>query len=201
MTQFNHTLAALLSGKKTETSRFALPEPDGTTAVGCEMIQWPNGRRSVMRGKANNSGWSIRWEQGKDYAIQPGRGVKSVGRFVVDQIWRQDVRTLTPEQVKAEGFAVKGDMGSESWFKFLQVWAAMHDRQFEFRFDPQIVDYRVREGRQRDIVAWDTLKNMISARPAERYQAWRMTIRVLFETVDWDAPAVRALQIDKSSLY
>lgn len=182
---FQHTLGALLRGEKTETSRLIKP--------GDELFAGDFDPDSVMR--RGYSSYRTIYEVGKDYAIQPGRTVKSVGRFKVLGIWRQDVRTLTPEQVAAEGFAVKNDMGSEGYYYFMKTWIAMHDHNFDFRFDASIVDYRVRVGRVNDIVAWDTLKQMINSRPAEKYMAWRMSIKVLWDTVDWTAPAVVALGI------
>jgi hypothetical protein len=110
MTLFQHTLKALLRGEKTETSRLALPEPDGTACRGTEMIQYPSGVLSVMRGA--DMRWFPKWQ---------------VARFA-------------------------------------------------------------------DVI------DMINHRPAEYYQAWRMTVRVLWDTVDWDAPAVMALHIAKSTV-
>jgi hypothetical protein len=148
MTQFQHTLKALLEGRKTETSRIALPQPDGTGEFDCEMIGYPLGVPSVQRYLVGWDKWRTVWQTGKDYAIVPARGKKSVGRFVVDAIWWQDVRSLTAKQIQAEGF--------NSAQAFDALWLKMH---------------------------------------GEHYEAWRMTIRVLWETVDWDAPAVVALQI------
>lgn len=184
MTQFNRTLAALLSGKKTETSRLALPEPDGTGEFDCEMIGYPLGVMAVQRYQPKKGYWRTIWKIDETYSIQPGRGQRSVGRFVVEDIWRQDVRTLTPEQVKAEGF--------DSLSAFLVVWCGMHDKTQ----NPVVLG--VNDKPLDD--AWH--KAFMAQHPhPERYQAWRMTIRVLWPTVDWGAPAVRALQIDKSSLY
>jgi hypothetical protein len=191
VTQFQHTLAALLRGKKTETSRiirsgerledFYYDGPNQHVYAANDRLVWAT----------NGSLFD------QTYAIQPRRGQKSIGRFKVEKIWRQDVRTLTVEQLQAEGMPILG-----GWYHFVQLWAKMHDKAFEFNFDPSAVDYRVREGKRRDIVGWDTLKEMIANRPAERYQAWRLKIRVLNETVDWDSPAVvRALQTTQSTVY
>lgn len=194
MTQFNHTLVALLSGKKTETSRIIRPG-EYTWICGEMPAPWLDpvmvrevfiysGISSTRQEGEKFTAYYV-WQRGKDYAIQPGRGVKSVGRFVVEQIWRQDVRTLTLGQVEAEGF------GAALWVGFWETWCKMHDK-------PAVADIqhiRALTGSQLDA------KSYLMKRPAERYQAWRMTIRVLWPTVDWDAPVVRALQIDKSSLY
>jgi hypothetical protein len=180
MTQFQHTLKALLEGRKTETSRIALPEPDGTGTFDCEAIRYPLGVSAVQRYLPGWGKWRTVWETGKDYAIVPRRGVHSVGRYRVEAIWRQDVRTLTLGQVEAEGFS------DELWVGFWWTWCSMHDR---VKWDEFVTpDGFPRSGTE--------VKQMLMERPSERYQAWRMTIRVLWETVDWDAPAVCALQIE-----
>jgi hypothetical protein len=148
MTLFQHTLKQLLTGQKTETSRLALPEPDGTSCKGTEMIQYPNGTKSVMRGA--DMRWFPKWQVGKDYAIQPNRGVKAVGRYRIEDIWWQDVRSLSNAQVQAEGFA--------SYDDFMRLWIRMHG--------------------------------------TDKFEAWRMEISVLWDTVNWEAPAVLALEID-----
>ena len=142
MTQFQHTLKALLEGRKTETSRI----------VKVNQLWYPN---LGVIADSDDHGWNNRtvWAIGKDYAIVPARGKKSVGRFVVDAIWWQDVRSLTAKQIQAEGF--------NSAQAFDALWLKMH---------------------------------------GEHYEAWRITIRVLWETVDWDAPAVAALHIDRNGL-
>lgn len=173
MTLFQHTLGQLLRGEKTETSRLALPHADGEHIVGREMIQYPMGIKSVMRGTVQ--GWRIKWQVGKDYAIQPARGVKSIGQYRIVDIWWQDVRMLTDKQVNAEGF--------KTWQSFFETWCAMYDQK-ALPFPT-------------DLTVWRHLEY----RPSERYTAWRMSITVLWDTVDWDAPAVRALQPLKGLLW
>lgn len=181
MTLFQHTLGQLLRGEKTETSRLALPLADGEHIVGREMIQYPSGVKSVMRGTAK--GWTVKWQVGKDYAIQPARGVASIGRYRLIDVWRQDVRTLTTEQIKAEGWEIK-EFDSVTQYPdlwFLRLWVSMHDKLA-----------RVKLG-QKPRIEWH---DYLAQRPAEYYMTWRMSITVLWDTVDWDAPAVKALHID-----
>lgn len=176
MTLFQHTLGQLLRGEKTETSRLALPLADGEHIVGREMIQYPSGVKSVMRG--TDKGWRIKYQVGKEYAIQPARGVASIGRYRLVDIWWQDVRQLTWDQIEAEGFP--------NHVQFLNVWTKMHDLPaYEIWRD-----YRIPHGKYKSAV------DFIESRPDERYQAWRMKIEVFWDTVDWDAPTVLALGID-----
>lgn len=168
MTLFQHTLRVLLTGQKTETSRLALPEPNGETCKGTEMIQYPSGIRSVMRGA--DMRWFPKWQVGRDYAIQPARGVKSVGRYRIENIWKQDVRTITPEQLTAEGF-ING-LSGDRFYAFMRVWTLMHDPI----------------GRSRlSLKPTDEWRDYLDQRDDSLYTAWRMQISVLWDTVDWDA--------------
>lgn len=203
MTIFQHRLKQLLTGQKTETSRITCAVSDGTGKAGHEVIRYPGGKKTMCRlgeDRLGNPRWLKVWQVGQAYAIQPGRGIHSVGRYKVLDVWLQDVRTVSTAQIKAEGFWNKDTRGEEGYYHFMRTWIAMYDRQFEFRFDPSLVDYRVREGRIHDITSWGTVKQMIENRPAERYLAWRMSIAVHWESVDWEAPAVKALQIPKFAL-
>lgn len=186
MTLFQHTLGQLLRGEKTETSRLALPQADGEHIVGREMIRYPMGNKAVMRGAPH--GWRLKWQVGRDYAIQPARGVKSIGQYRIMDIWWQDVRRTSLQQAIDEGFVYRID--------FLHLWGLMHDPGFKWEYDPQIPDYRASIGRKKYILGSAQMLEMIDARPAEYYQAWRMSIAVQWDTVDWNAPAVKALEID-----
>jgi len=187
MTQFQHTLKALLEGRKTETSRIIRP------GERLEDFYYDGPNQHVYAANDRLVWATDGWLLDKTYAIQPGRTIKSVGRYRVEAIWRQDVRTLIQAQVEAEGFYEKWD--------FLLTWTMMHDKTiypamfdaFEDCNDP---------GRHHPDFApsFGAITRYTVDRPAERYQAWRMTIKVLWETVDWEASAVRALQIEKPAL-
>ena len=181
MTLFQHTLGALLRGEKTETSRLALPDGDGEHIIGREMIQFPNGKKAVMRGA--NMRWFPKWQVGSTYAIQPNRGIKAVGRYEVLDVWKQDVRMLTMDQVDAEGF--------DSARCFWDVWMKMHDLEYWKRlYKAMLLPGQTNSSSNAQ------MKMALMNRPAERYAAWRMSISVVWNTIDWDAPAVQVLKID-----
>lgn len=177
MTQFQHTLRQLLTGEKTETSRICKLQDEAFSILGL----WEDEGGEILSVYNHDQERKV-WVTGKDYAIQPARGVHSVGRYRVEAIWRQDVRMLTYAQVQAEGFF--------SLVAFLGVWSQMHDKPVEeFRRQCGLKNFN-----------YDAMDEYMKNRPAERYQAWRMTIKVLWETIDYEAPAVRALQIVKSDI-
>lgn len=115
--QFAHTWEKVLSQDKTQTRRLALPEPDSTGNCPCEMIRYPDGNEAVCR--YSNGAWRIRWQVKRPYAVQPGRNKKAVGYISIKEFKREDVRTISNADVKAEGF--------HSFADFIKVWCKMHD--------------------------------------------------------------------------
>lgn len=116
--QFIHTIDKVLSGKKMLTSRIVKGQPDGISARG-EMLQYPRGIASVMRGDGIK--WHVKWQVGKTYAVQPGRGLASKGRIQLLTIREYDVRDITADEAQREGF--------ENELEFWRVWCGMHDRR------------------------------------------------------------------------
>jgi hypothetical protein len=51
----------------------------------------------------------IKWQVGRDYAIQIKRGGKAVGRFWITDIRREIVAQISDEDAKAEGFAGRNE--------------------------------------------------------------------------------------------
>jgi hypothetical protein len=169
MTQFGKTLSKVLDGTKTATSR--LVKPGDVEMVGGEPTPeteyFTRGNVLYVRGPAEivnampitrvDRNGRILYEVGKDYAIQPGRGQKSVGRYRITAIERYDVRTITPERANAEGFKTPA--------AFLEVWVSMHDKQ----------GAGIRGGRIDSQWVFDYLKT----RPAAKYDAWYIAFEVL----------------------
>ena len=85
---------AILQGKKTQTRR--LPTNTGTVLFQDRIIAVYRNRR-------------LRWRVGNTYAIQPGRGKKSIGRFHLLSIHLESLQAITPADVTAEGLAAYPD--------------------------------------------------------------------------------------------
>lgn len=169
---FQHTWRQVLDGSKTQTRRLIKSPADGTAINGCEMLQYPGGKLSVARGIHDK--WGIKWQVGKTYAVQPGRGEKAAGRIQITNIRRQDVREISPEDVAAEGYAGKID--------FLVTWASMHDKSFELSIvDPAAAFFggHYTVNRAYDIMGLDETLAAISTRPEERYRAWVLEFELI----------------------
>jgi hypothetical protein len=60
------------------------------------------------------------WRVWSDYAVQPARTKPAVARIKLLGIERQDVRQISWQDARAEGFTDE--------FEFMRVWVAMHDK-------------------------------------------------------------------------
>lgn len=116
----------------------------------------------------------------KSYAVQPKRGGKSIARIEIRDIRAEDVRTITPEDAKVEGFALP--------FDFLATWVKMHDKEVNLARDMYGYHWGVGWGRYTSC-ADEQFYKFINYRPHERYQAWALS----FEVVSVDVEQVRIL--------
>jgi len=114
------------------------------------------------------------WGTGLEYAVQPGRGQRAIGRIRITAIRREDVRQISAEDARAEGF--------DSRVNFFEAWVSMHDRNMEFYCEaqPTAFDggcYRYWAGRKDNwqSTELDGLIELINERPAKRYDAWVLT--------------------------
>lgn len=132
------------------------------------------------------------YEVGQRFAAMPARGVRGIRKVAeieIAAIARYDVRTITPEQVAAEGFANR--------YQFLETWCGIHDKEAGERltsyFAVGVRDAAVAPN-SGAVEFWRTewLKTLQS-RPAERYTAWYLTFRVTAVYVDAIATARQLL--------
>lgn len=106
-----------------------------------------------IAGVKRNGNWL--YKVGKDYAVQPGRGMREVGRIEILEIRQEDVRFIQPECIQCEGF--------KSMFEFLKVWTAMHDQAISRLFEPSLFN-------QDNPFA--VIDDIFTTRPARFYDAW-----------------------------
>lgn len=189
---YQHTWKDVLNGSKTATSRivklgdtdtikWTVALADYTSEVSFEAshiveVKLPYRVASeceIMR--VMNNGRTV-YLVGQDYAVQPGRGQKSVARIRITGIERYDVRTITPERAAKEGFSDTLD--------FLSVWCRMHDDPHMLFSDPNgselvwAIDETLSywEETPRETV----MEHMLN-RPAAKYDAWFLTFELASE--------------------
>lgn len=147
--QFNHTSDLVISGAKTQTRRIVKPEH---TLIGIGEFA------SVM----NARGLSV-YAVGKTYAVQSGRTAKGIARIRITDIRHEDVRNISDEDVKAEGF---GD-----YLAFMKTWLGMHDKAVA-QYLPEKMNPVSLVNNRHGIRDW------LMMQPAEKYQAWVLTFEL-----------------------
>lgn len=155
---FRHTWEKVLSGEKTETRRLIGPRDVDCTDY------FPS---AVMTDMCR-----IKYQVGKFYAVQPGRGKPGVAQIQMLDIYAEDVRSITENHVKAEGY--------ENAMYFFSTWLSMHDPSIQLKAcRGQSWDLIV----NRKLEYWDAtlehVRDLMKARPAERYQAWALTFQLV----------------------
>ena len=162
---FQHTIAQVLDGSKTQTRRLALPDSNGTGEQPCEMIGWPNGIKSVQRLDDMHNLWITKWQVGKTYAIQPGRGKKAVGRIRITDIRRECVQDISEDDARAEGIEYSIEVNTVGSLA----------TQIEFGFTI---------GRRRDVYAelWDTIHTKPGTRWVDNPEVFVLTFELVEPT-------------------
>jgi hypothetical protein len=156
---FQHTWKKVLSGEKTQTRRIVKP------GERLEEFFYDCPHKHVYNAKDRlvYQTWpGVTYGDNPTYAVQPGRGQKQVARIRIRDIRREDVREISDEDVKAEGFETASD--------FFITWCKIHDKG---QMLPIIPDYYTGS------IVWQGVRSDLQQRPAERYQAWALTIEVV----------------------
>ena len=166
---YQHTWEKVLSGEKTNTRRIEHLGDMFTFPISMVVIGKDHGKildslPALPEYSAHHQIYRVvnngitRYQVGKTYAVQPGRGKKSVGRIEITNIRREDVRCISDEDVQAEGFQTTGD--------FWHTWVSMHDKSWYETFCyANDCDYLREYG--------------FYERPEKRYQAWVLTIKLV----------------------
>ena len=109
----------VLDGTKTQTRRPAKWEEDKEYTW---VAPTPTGSRITEVVGINNAGdHKLKWAVGKTYAVQPGRGKKSVGRIRITKIRRERLHQISGYDVVAEG--------TEGWAKEWDKYIGDYFRQ------------------------------------------------------------------------
>jgi hypothetical protein len=157
---------------KMQTRRLALPEADGGDTVPCEMISYPMGVKAVTRFDDVRGKWRTIYRVGNTYSVQPGRGMKAVGRIRLLDIRREDVRMISRADARSEGF--------EDQMEFLKVWVNIHDpsRKFE-AWHGHYMMFTQWRGRGWEVADRQSVIDYLNDRPPERYDAWVLTFEAV----------------------
>lgn len=160
---FQHTWQKVLTGEKVQTRRLVKPRQifEERTEFGLPPAVFTVSNASDPRPK-------VLYEVGKTYAVQPGRGKAAVARIRILSIRREDVREISDEDVRAEGFS--------SAARFFDTWVCMHDKKLAQEIGHWFVARRVAVDSESaaNIYYWQ-----MRERPTERYDAWVLTFELV----------------------
>ena len=160
---FQHTWQQVVSGDKWQTRRLV---------AGNEVLRGDTVRVYADLPLPHSMTGRIKWQVGRTYAVQPGRGQKAVGRIRITDIREEDIRQISIFDVQKEGF--------DSQIAFLETWTRMHDPRMSFNQSDDGM-FRYYANRRDKWVAVDETAfwTVLSARPAERYRAWVLSFEVV----------------------
>lgn len=111
---FQHTWQQVLDGSKTATRR-PVKETEWAELSSYNLfgVRVENRTIHAVHYISNNG---IKWQLGSTYAVQPGRGQKSVARIKLTGIRREPVNAITEEDAVAEGFGARcNTCGAQGW--------------------------------------------------------------------------------------
>lgn len=74
-----------------------------------------------------SSSYKLKWQVGRTYAIQPGRGKKAVGRFLLESIRKERLRDISAQDARAElGWTNDHNRDTGPYPCFVELWDRIH---------------------------------------------------------------------------
>jgi hypothetical protein len=144
---FQATWEAVLEGRKTETRRICKPGEVDDRTLCCDAAEWPDlhvripERISTVYTGTEYGRLTPKWRRNHTYAIQPGRGQKSVGRIRLLDIRQERLQDITEAGAIAEGCkgfcfhgVGMGEVYEDSMTpiqEYESVWNTIHTRKGE----------------------------------------------------------------------
>lgn len=171
MTTFQHTLDAVLAGRKTQTSRLWKPNwyVSGYRFTGnsddvLDVL-------SIHAKQGNARPDRLIWHLDHSYSIQPARGKSAVGRYVVTHLAKRDVRTFDDADIEREGFT--------SFAEFIVTWCGMHDKRLNLQWRDRHEVYTYTDDKGYSGCDPEYILETLQERPASRYTAAVIQFKVM----------------------
>lgn len=141
---FTETHAAqVLDGRKRQTRRPVKPGDEARYDHKGNIIAVYR-RRPKKRGDEawyNHKG-RLLWQVGKDYAVQPGRGKRSIGRTPpVEEIRRERLGQITRTDISAEGVRDQPKSAYSLYDArsvFARLWDSLYRKPYRWVDDPEV---------------------------------------------------------------
>jgi len=120
---FQGTHHQVQDGSKTQTRRPVRPGEYAIFSIGTDKIL------SVIGANGH-----LKWQVGKNYAIQPGRGQKAVGRTPpLTEIRLESLRDISPADCRAEGISAV-----LARFAYEQLWDSLYGKPYRWQDRPMV---------------------------------------------------------------
>jgi hypothetical protein len=139
---FQHTWQQVLDGSKTQTRRISKPGEELRDMPVAALVQYPAVVTFTIS-SVFHWNWTpkprVKWQVGRTYAVQPGRGKKAVGRIRLTGIRQERVQDITEDDARAEGCHIDADVTGEPfggydvavvWARtvYAHLWDAIHNK-------------------------------------------------------------------------
>ena len=132
---------AILEGRKTKTRRVRKEgESEASIPVHTVFHQARERDELLLR-------WP-KWSVGNTYAIQPGRGKKSVGRILITGIRREKLQDISKEDITAEGYPlIEFEDEHEQAIAFAEIWDSINKPPHDWasNCDVWVLEFKLEE--------------------------------------------------------
>jgi len=88
------------------------------------------GHRQVLEGP-------VKWEVGRTYAVQPGRGKKAVGRIRITKIRREKLQAIRVPDILAEG-VLYSEKARSHYVPFVFLWDSIYKKPYRWEDNPEV---------------------------------------------------------------
>lgn len=120
----HNAIENIFAGVKTQTRRRVKPNDFHSRIMQQVLAESPDGRSN-----------RVRYGVGFEYAIQPGRGKRSVGRIRITNIRKEPVNAITEADAIAEGFASRDE--------FLDVWRSLYGQDVDMTQPCWVIEFEL----------------------------------------------------------
>jgi len=120
---------AILAGRKTQTRRLV---QEGEFAVNQHGYNIPDPVWGDTIDAVYSPKGTLKWQVGRTYAIQPSRGKKAVGRFLLLSMRREKLQPISEADIEAEGVIPYDPIYAPTrslYQAWIDLWRSIHTKK------------------------------------------------------------------------
>jgi len=137
---FQATHQQVLDGTKTQTRRPIKTRPIIHYEYALDSKGLPNGLGEPIDA-VYFPNCRLKWQVGKAYAVQPGRGKKAVGRIRITKIRRERLQEIKPFDCRAEMGVSNDDPKRFAIYllpRFIKLWNSLYRKPYRWEDNPEV---------------------------------------------------------------